>query len=107
MSNRRRAMILRIVEADVCGAPLPRLFVQRRRAEDGRCQSVVVGPVFEPLRDPAHFAEARLDPVCGTVRSVKVARARSTLPFGAIAGNLGPGLRPKRVRFLLFQPEYS
>ena len=25
------------------------------------------GPIFEPLRDPAYFAYAELDPVCGTV----------------------------------------
>ena len=25
------------------------------------------GPVFEPLRDPAYFAQAKLDQVCGTV----------------------------------------
>ena len=25
------------------------------------------GPVFEPLKDPAYFAQAVLDPVCGTV----------------------------------------
>lgn len=27
----------------------------------------LVGPVFEPLHDPERFAEATLDPICGTV----------------------------------------
>jgi hypothetical protein len=60
-------MILRIVEAEVCGPHLLRLSFN-----DGVRKMVDVGPllwgaVFEPLRDPARFAEARLDPVCGTV----------------------------------------
>ena len=29
--------------------------------------SLLDGPVFEPLRDPAYFARAALDPVRGTV----------------------------------------
>jgi hypothetical protein len=60
-------MILRIVEAEVCGDQLLRLAFN-----NGVCKIVDVGrllngPVFEPLRDPAYFARAELDPVCGTV----------------------------------------
>jgi len=28
---------------------------------------LLVGPIFEPLRDPAYFAQATLDPANGTV----------------------------------------
>ena len=60
-------MILRILESAVSGANRIRL-----RFNDGTEKTVDVrpllhGPVFEPLRDPAYFALARLDPVCGTV----------------------------------------
>ena len=30
-------------------------------------EPVLYGPVFEPLRDPARFAQASVDPVLGTV----------------------------------------
>jgi hypothetical protein len=60
-------MILRIVEATVCGPSHPRLAFN-----DGTRKAVDVaplfsGPVFEQLRDPAYFARAELDRVCGTV----------------------------------------
>ncbi len=60
-------MILRIREASVCGPHSLRLAFN-----DGTCKQVDVrplfdGPVFEPLRDPAYFANVALDPVCGTV----------------------------------------
>jgi hypothetical protein len=60
-------MILRIVNLAVCGTRLLRI-----RFNDGSCKTVdpsplLSGPVFEPLRDPAYFAQAELDPVCGTV----------------------------------------
>jgi hypothetical protein len=60
-------MILRIVEAQVCGSTLLRLAFSdgTRKAVD--VGLLLVGPVFEPLRDPAYFAKAGLDPVCGTV----------------------------------------
>jgi hypothetical protein len=61
------AMNLRITEAQVCGSTLLRLAFS-----DGTRKAVDVGPllvgrVFEPLRDPAYFAQAALDPLCGTV----------------------------------------
>ena len=40
--------------------------------DDGHSQVVdflplLHGPLFEPLREPAYFAQARLDPVAGTL----------------------------------------
>lgn len=60
-------MILRILQAEVCG---PRRL--RLAFNDGTRKTVDVGPllngpVFEPLRDPAYFSRMTLDPVCGTV----------------------------------------
>jgi hypothetical protein len=45
---------------------------ERLAFNDGTSKTVDVGPlltgpVFEPLRDPAYFARAELDRVCGTV----------------------------------------
>jgi hypothetical protein len=66
-SSKDEHMILRITEAEVCGHPLLRL-----KFNDGTHKTVNVGPlvsgrVFEPLREPAYFAGASLDPVCGAV----------------------------------------
>lgn len=60
-------MILQIVEAEVCGPRVLRLAFNdgMRKAVDVR--PLLSGPVFEPLRDPAYFAQVVLDPVCGTV----------------------------------------
>jgi hypothetical protein len=60
-------MILRIVEARVCGPSRLRLAFNdgTRKAVD--VTPLLGGPVFEPLRDPAYFARVELDPVCGTV----------------------------------------
>jgi hypothetical protein len=60
-------MILRIVEAKVCGPHLLRLTFNdgTRKAVD--VGPLLTGPVFEPLRDPTYFARAELDRVCGTV----------------------------------------
>jgi hypothetical protein len=60
-------MILRILEARVCGP-----FSLWLRFSDGESKCVDVspllqGPVFEPLRDPAYFSRMVLDSVCGTV----------------------------------------
>jgi hypothetical protein len=64
---RVESMILRIVQAEVCGDHLLRLAFNdgtRKIVDVGRLLS---GPIFEPLRDPAYFARAELDRVCGTV----------------------------------------
>jgi hypothetical protein len=60
-------MILRVANATVCGTTLLRITFN-----DGSCKTVdlgplLLGPVFEPLRDPTYFAQAELDAVCGTV----------------------------------------
>lgn len=57
----------RVVAVDV-----PEPFVLDVRFNDGVCRRVNLrdelwGPVFEPLRDAAVFAQATLDPVLGTV----------------------------------------
>jgi hypothetical protein len=60
-------MILRITEAEVCGPHLLRLSFNDGVRKTVDVSPLLWGPVFEPLRDPAHFAEVRLDPACGTV----------------------------------------
>ena len=60
-------MILRILEAEVCGPHSLRL-----RFNDGTHKRINVlplldGPVFEPLHDPVYFSQVTLDPVAGTV----------------------------------------
>jgi hypothetical protein len=60
-------MILRVVDAEVCGD-----YALRLTFNDGSRKSVNVlplleGVVFRPLLDPGHFARVKLDPVCGTV----------------------------------------
>ncbi|WP_435016046.1 DUF2442 domain-containing protein [Tundrisphaera sp. TA3] len=60
-------MILRIREAKACGPHSLKLTFS-----DGVSKRIDVGPLLdgrmsEPLRDPAFFAQAALDPVCGTV----------------------------------------
>jgi hypothetical protein len=60
-------MILRIVEAEVCGPHLLRLAFTDGTQKTVDVRPLLDGPVFEPLRDPGYFARGRLDPVCGTV----------------------------------------
>jgi len=60
-------MILRILDARVCGPHVLEL-----RFNDGSCKKVDVislldGPVFEPLRNAEYFARMSVDPVAGTV----------------------------------------
>ncbi len=60
-------MILRVVEAEVCGHHLLRLAFNDATRKTVDVGPLLEGPVFEPLRDPAYFARAELDRVCGTV----------------------------------------
>jgi hypothetical protein len=60
-------MILRIVEAKVCGDHLLQLAFNDGTRKTVDVGPVLSGPVFEPLRDPVYFARVELDPVCGTV----------------------------------------
>jgi hypothetical protein len=60
-------MILRIQSAELRGPH--RLWLE---FSDGSRAEVDVlpllsGPIFEPLRDPAYFAQVSLDTICGTV----------------------------------------
>ena len=60
-------MILRVVEAEVCGNQLLRLAFNDGTRKTVDVGLLLTGAVFEPLRDPAYFARAELDRVCGTV----------------------------------------
>lgn len=60
-------MILRILEAEVCGPHLLRLSFNDGVRKVVDVGPLLDGPIFEPLRDPAYFAHVTLDPVCGTV----------------------------------------
>ena len=60
-------MILRIVDANVCGP-----YSLDLKFNDGTCKRVNVlplleGPVFQPLHEPGYFARVALDRVVGTV----------------------------------------
>ncbi|MCI0641055.1 MAG: DUF2442 domain-containing protein [Gemmataceae bacterium] len=60
-------MILRILEAEVCGPQLLRLAFNDGTRKTIDVRPLLHGPIFEPLRDAAYFALAELDKVCGTV----------------------------------------
>ena len=60
-------MILRIREARVCGPHSLRLTFNDGTAKQVDVHPLLDGPIFEPLRDPAYFSLATLDPICGTV----------------------------------------
>jgi hypothetical protein len=61
------SVILRIREAAVRGPQLLWLAFNDGTSKTVNVSSLLTGPVFEPLRDPAYFARAELDQVCGTV----------------------------------------
>ncbi len=60
-------MILRVIVARVIGPHA--LFLRFSDGAEGVVDALplLIGPVFEPLRDSAFFQRAELDPVCGTV----------------------------------------
>ena len=60
-------MILRIIKAEVCGPHLLSLVFNDGARKTVNVRPLLDGPIFEPLRDPNYFSEAKLDPVCGTV----------------------------------------
>ena len=60
-------MILRILEAEVCGPHSLRLRFNDGTSKRVNLRPILDGPVFEPLHDPAYFAKASLDPLAGTV----------------------------------------
>lgn len=60
-------MILRIVEAMVCGPHSLQLIFNDGTRKRVNVRPLLEGPIFEPLRDPAYFARVVVDPVIGTV----------------------------------------
>lgn len=60
-------MILRVTSAEVVGPATLRLTFSDGIEKIVNAASLLQGPIFDPLRDPTFFAQARLDPVCGTV----------------------------------------
>ena len=60
-------MIMRVVESVACGPRLLRLVFNDGTRKTVNVSPLLSGPIFEPLRDPAYFALATLDRVCGTV----------------------------------------
>ncbi|HLO17217.1 MAG TPA: DUF2442 domain-containing protein [Anaerolineales bacterium] len=60
-------MILRILEAKVCGPHSLELVFNDGSHKRVNVLPLLDGEIFEPLRDPAYFARVVLDPVRGTV----------------------------------------
>lgn len=60
-------MILRIVQAQLCGPHHLRLMFNDGARKVVDVRPLLEGPVFEPLHDPDYFAQVRLDSECGTV----------------------------------------
>jgi hypothetical protein len=60
-------MILRIVQAKVCGPHLLWLAFNDGAQKTVDLKPLLGGPVFEPLSDPSYFSQVQLDPVCGTI----------------------------------------
>ncbi len=60
-------MILHIVEAKVVGPTLVELTFDDGTEKRVDVGPLLIGPVFEPLRDPDCFARISVDPVAGTV----------------------------------------
>jgi hypothetical protein len=60
-------MILHIQSAEVCGPRQLRLHFNNGVEKCVDLSSLLVGPVFEPLRDQWHFSQVQVDPICQTV----------------------------------------
>lgn len=60
-------MILRIEHAAVVGPSHLQLRFNDATTRTVNVESLLNGPIFEPLKDPEYFAKAELDQVCGTV----------------------------------------
>ena len=60
-------MILRIVEAKVCGDFCVRVAFNDGTSKVVNLSAILEGPVFEPLREQDFFTRMKLDPTCGTV----------------------------------------
>ena len=60
-------MILHILEAELCGPHSLRLLFNDGTYKRVDESSLLEGPIFEPLHDPAYFARVVVDPVGSTV----------------------------------------
>jgi len=60
-------MVLRIVEAEVCGDSCIRVAFNDGTIKVVSLRGILDGPVFEPLQERDFFARMELDPICGTV----------------------------------------
>ena len=60
-------MLLRITAARVVGPHAIEQSFNDGTTGVAEVAPLLIGPVFEPLRDPAYFASMELDSVCGTV----------------------------------------
>jgi Protein of unknown function (DUF2442) len=60
-------MILRIREARVCGPHSLRLTFNDGTTQQVNVRPLLEGAIVESLRDPARFARAMPDSICGTV----------------------------------------
>jgi Protein of unknown function (DUF2442) len=60
-------MILRIIEALVCGPHSLRLTFNNGITKQVNVRPLLDGVIFEPLRHPAYFGSMTLDSICGTV----------------------------------------
>ena len=60
-------MIVRVVKAQVCGEYRMRLSFSDGTRKVVDLEPLLNGPIFEPLKNPAYFAQGSLDQICGTV----------------------------------------
>lgn len=60
-------MLLQIVDAEVSGSHSLRITFNDGTQKSVNVLPLLTGPIFQPLRDPAYFARAVVDPVGGTV----------------------------------------
>lgn len=63
-----RAMILHVLEAEVCGPHHLRVTFSDGVTKRVDLAPLMRGPIFEPLRDPAYFAQVELDEDFGAVQ---------------------------------------
>ncbi len=60
-------MILHILTATVTGPTSLHVAFNDGTEKNADLSSLLFGPIFKPLRDPAYFARVSVDPICGTV----------------------------------------
>ena len=60
-------MIVRVIEAESAGAYRMRLKFNDGTSKVVDLEPLLIGPVFEPLKDQGYFSKGALDPICGTL----------------------------------------